>query len=160
MSHKARLTLVREIDKIEFVPTQQAVALSASDAEQFGELLFASYKGTVDDEGETLEETKQEAKASLDGKYGTPIWDASFAISKNNKLVSACLIVDRQGPFMAFVVSDPQFQGKGLAKELIFHSLNSLYLRGDKSLKLVVTAANTPALTLYKKLGFSEVQDS
>ncbi|MBX9721485.1 MAG: GNAT family N-acetyltransferase [Candidatus Obscuribacterales bacterium] len=157
MSEKARLTLVRDIEKIDFVPTHTATALTSAQAEQFGELLYASYKGTVDDEGETLEESKQEAKESLDGKYGPAIWEASFAISANNMLASACLVIDRQGPFMAYVVTSPQFQGKGLAKELIFHSLNALHLRADKNLTLVVTATNTPALALYRKLGFQEM---
>jgi RimJ/RimL family protein N-acetyltransferase len=57
-------------------------------------------------------------------------------------------------PLLAFSMTAPQYQGRGLAGFLICKSLFALKLAGYSELYLVVTEGNTPAEKLYRKIGF------
>ena len=48
----------------------------------------------------------------------------------------------------------PSLKGKGLGYELLRRSLLALVEGGCRSVSLTVTAANTPALHLYQRVGF------
>ncbi len=50
--------------------------------------------------------------------------------------------------------TDPEFQGKGWGKKLFTASLEHLRKRGATSLELAVDSENTPAIHLYKSVGF------
>ena len=51
---------------------------------------------------------------------------------------------------------DPDFQGRGLGRALTRVGLGHLATRGVPTAMLFVDRANTPALTLYRSLGFTE----
>ena len=50
---------------------------------------------------------------------------------------------------------DPDFQGLGLGRQLTLAGLDSIHRRGVDTAMLYVDAANTPARTMYKRLGFT-----
>ena len=49
-----------------------------------------------------------------------------------------------------------QARGKGLGQRLIEHCFDPLRAQGQQSLYLEVAAGNTRAITLYKRLGFTQ----
>jgi mycothiol synthase len=51
---------------------------------------------------------------------------------------------------------DPDFQGRGLGRALTLAGLEHLATRGIPTAMLYVEATNTPALVLYRSLGFAE----
>lgn len=130
--------------------------LLPSDATMLGALLYESYHGTVDDGGETPEDSVVEAERTLQGLYGEILWTASYVVQWGNKLVSACVVSDYEKlrPLLTFAVTSPSHQGKGYGTCLIERSISSLKQMKIKQLNLVVTDANTNAVRLYKKLGF------
>lgn len=132
--------------------------LSPKDGRQLGQLLYVSYKGTVDDEGATEDESIVEAEDTLRGKYGNIIWDASFVAAADDTLVSTTVITDwaKSNPLLAFVATHPNSQKQGLSANLIQASLSSLHKLNIPVLHLVVTENNDRAIRLYKKLGFQE----
>lgn len=55
------------------------------------------------------------------------------------------------------VAVHPDFRRRGVAEALIIRLVSDLKERGIRALLLEVRVSNTPAITLYEKLGFSQV---
>lgn len=82
--------------------------VSPGDAEALGQLMHDSYRGTVDDEGETVEQSVEEIRAALKGKYGELLVGCSFLIEDSSKPVSAALTTLWESrPLLAFVMTHP-----------------------------------------------------
>ena len=58
---------------------------------------------------------------------------------------------------MMNVAVHPDFRRKGIAETLVNTLVAQLKTKGSRCLTLEVRASNTPAITLYEKLGFSEI---
>jgi ribosomal protein S18 acetylase RimI-like enzyme len=56
-------------------------------------------------------------------------------------------------------MTDPEYQGKGFAKQLILKAMDSL-ADNYNVLYLVVTNGNTAAQNLYLKIGFKELSEA
>ncbi|MBY0360243.1 MAG: GNAT family N-acetyltransferase [Candidatus Obscuribacterales bacterium] len=154
-----RLILVRQTG-INLSPTRTDFVfrnLTSEDTSLLGPLMFEAYKGTIDDEGQTLEESLVEAGDTLKGKYGKIIWPASFIAMDKEIAAAATVVTDyvKTGPLLAFVLTSPSYQKRGLGTKLIELTLNGLAKAGIKQLRLVVTELNENALRLYIKLGFA-----
>jgi GNAT superfamily N-acetyltransferase len=132
------------------------------DTEELSHLLYASFHGTVDDEGETHADAVQEIGDTLDGGYGRLLWNASFVIEQGDVLASACLVswyVPLDTPFVVFTMTRPEHKNQGMARSLMGRSIQALLDAGHSSLSLLVTDANAPAVHLYTSMGFQKVED-
>ena len=58
---------------------------------------------------------------------------------------------------MMNVAVHPDFRRKGIAEALVKDLVENLKKMGSHCLTLEVRASNTPAITLYEKLGFTEI---
>ena len=58
---------------------------------------------------------------------------------------------------MMNIAVHPDHRRQGIAEGLVDSLIEKLKARGSQSLTLEVRASNTPAITLYEKLGFSQV---
>ena len=58
---------------------------------------------------------------------------------------------------MMNVAVDPEFRRQGIAENLVMELIGVLREKGSRCLTLEVRASNEPAITLYEKLGFSQV---
>ena len=58
---------------------------------------------------------------------------------------------------MMNIAVHPDHRRQGIAEGLVDRLIEKLKARGSQSLTLEVRASNTPAITLYEKLGFSRV---
>ncbi|HSW49841.1 MAG TPA: GNAT family N-acetyltransferase [Bryobacteraceae bacterium] len=129
--------------------------LARSDGEGLGRLLYQGYHGGVDDQGESEEDAIAEAGKTLAGEYGNPLWNASFVVERQSRLICASVVTEYEGtPLLAFCVTAPPFQRQGLAQGLVRESMRSVRQLGWPRLRLVVTRANVPAVNLYRKLQF------
>jgi GNAT superfamily N-acetyltransferase len=130
------------------------------DAEDLAILLYAAFRGTVDDEGETFADALAEIEKTLAGGYGRPLLDCSFAIEEGEFLASACLISWfelHSAPLVVFSMTRPEAQRRGMGRFLVQQAINALLAKGYDRLTLVVTAANKPARLLYESLGFRPI---
>lgn len=120
-------------------------------------LMDVAFQGTIDHEGETLAQCEREMRDTILGKYGEFVSDASNLIFNGSDAVAACLISMWKGkPLLAFSLTDPKFQRRGLSVHLIRQAIAALYRKGEPVLNLVVTEGNTPAQHLYLKVGFKD----
>ena len=58
---------------------------------------------------------------------------------------------------MMNIAVHPDFRRQGIAERLVISLVEELRKKGSKCLTLEVRASNEPAITLYEKLGFSQV---
>lgn len=130
-----------------------------TDAEELSHLLYTAFHGTVDDEGETHADARQEIDKTLDGGYGRLLWNASFVIEQGAVLAGACLVswyAPLGTPFVVFTMTRPEHKNQGMARSLMSQSIHALLDAGQTSLSLLVTDANAPAVHLYTSLGFQK----
>jgi ribosomal protein S18 acetylase RimI-like enzyme len=70
----------------------------------------------------------------------------------------ASMVADSVGHITQVCVA-PELQGKGVGYELLRRSLTSLVLDGCREATLTVTSANTQAMQLYERLGFTVLRE-
>ena len=131
-----------------------------SDAENLAILLYAAFRGTVDDEGETFAEARAEIDKTFTNEYGVFLPESSFVIENPDGLAAACLVSwfePHQAPLVVFSMTHPLFQRQGMGRCLLRRSMNALRAKGYAKLSLIVTEENRAAVSLYRSIGFHEV---
>jgi ribosomal protein S18 acetylase RimI-like enzyme len=128
------------------------------DVPTLGALMLASYRGTVDDEGETEADAVAEVERTLSGEYGPFLSGCSFGVDDADRIVGASLVTLWEGqPISTYLVVHPDLQHRGLGTFLMATSGNALMRAEYTHVNLFVTEANVPAVSLYRKLGFRVV---
>lgn len=130
------------------------------DKEDLAILLYAAYRGTIDDDGGTFADAASEIDALFGGTYGRFLSNCSFVIEQGEYIASASLITwwePHNAPLVAFTMTRPESQGRGLARDLLQASMRALFNHGYDRLTLVVTDGNAPAQKLYTSLGFRPI---
>jgi ribosomal protein S18 acetylase RimI-like enzyme len=135
-------------------------AVSTCDLIAISTLMQEAYRGTIDDEGESLEDAITEVQTTFAGEYGTFLEDCSFLIERDGQAL-ACTLVTlwHDAPLLAFVMTHPAAKNQGLGAFLIEKSCAALRSHGYSDLTLFVTKGNLPARHLYEKLGFQVVEE-
>jgi predicted GNAT family acetyltransferase len=134
--------------------------VSSSDVDALGALMLEAYRGTIDYEGESLEDAVAEVRGTLEGKYGDFLESCSYVIEVAGRAASASLVVlshELGEPLLAYSMTHPDFKRQGMAANLLRRSINSLMDEGFDALNLVVTEGNTGARRLYERVGFRAV---
>lgn len=129
---------------------------SVRDMEDLGRLMYRAYIGTIDYQGESLEDSIAEVRRTYAGEYGPFDPEHSSVAERAGQLVSATLVTHWQSrPFVAFTMTDPAFGRQGLGRATLQRSMWLLHQDGESELRLVVTVENEPARRLYESLGFA-----
>ena len=136
------------------------VSVAAMDAEALAHLMLDAYRGTVDDDGETIDDARAEIGRLFAGEFGILDEDASGVVRVEDGIVAATLITRYEdAPFLAFSMTAPAWQRRGYARAGIERAMARLAARGETVLSLVVTRANEPATRLYERIGFGRVRE-
>jgi GNAT superfamily N-acetyltransferase len=156
-----RLLLRRDINDLDLLPKPPSYAtitnLSIENAPELAALMLAAYRGEVDYDGETEEEALAEVLGTINGRSGAYFTEGSFGLWQDEKLISAVMVTFfNDAPFFAFCMTAPEHKRMGNCQLLMQQSLRVLRETGWAHVTLYVTAANKPALTLYRQMGFSE----
>ena len=132
--------------------------MRAQDVPALGKLMFAAYRGTVDDEGESEADAVGEVERTIEGGYGPLLDKGSFVVEEGGRIVGASMTtLFELDPFLTYLVVDPEMKRRGIGTFIIAASGNALLSAGYATLDLFVTEANEPAVNLYRKLGFRVV---
>jgi GNAT superfamily N-acetyltransferase len=129
----------------------------AGDGTALGLLAYAAYRGSVDDNGEHEAWHVADLTSALEDEYGPLLTPVSRVVDGDDGLAAAALFTWwDELPFLAFCLTHPDRQGRGLATRLIGQAAQALAAEGHRQVHLVVTETN-PARALYERLGFREV---
>jgi GNAT superfamily N-acetyltransferase len=151
---------LRMLARVSDVPAPRAPAASrpvrADDGPALGRLALAAYGGGVDDPGEPEAWHVEDLTAALAGRYGRLLTPVSAVVDADEGLAAAALFTWFDAlPFLAFCLTHPDHQGRGIATGLITQAARALAAEGHHEIHLAVTETN-PARALYQRLGFRE----
>ena len=155
-----RIPMVLQLQRQPFDREWSCRAVRETDAHDLAILMYAAFRGTIDDEGETFADAVREIDKTLAGDYGKLLLECSFVIEEAEFVASACLIswFDlHAAPLVVFSMTRPEHKGQGMARFLLKQSINALIDQGHSQLTLIVTDGNRPAQNLYGSLGFREL---
>ena len=132
---------------------------SPADKQALAELMLDSYRGTIDYDGETLEDARREVDSyfsNLDSSWLECSWLG--LIGKD--LACACLVgfwKDRDSPLIAYVMTASHWKGNRLATSGVSRSLHALAEKNCVRVHAVITEGNVPSERVFTRLGFSRV---
>jgi len=127
-------------------------------------LMQAAYRGGIDAEISELYRTPGGCRTVLQNLMsqhlgGRFVADASALARHQGQLIGFTVITEiapQQG-HLAQIVVLPQYQGQGVGQALLRYSQARLIDRKFRTLSLIVSQANDPALKLYQAMGFQSV---
>lgn len=156
-----RKTWAAAVPPVTTLPARVGVrALRVADEAALGRLVWAAFRGGPDDDYGGPGDADAEAADALAGRWGPVVWQASLAAEVESAVISAVIIVSDDThhglPLLAFAMTDPAWQRRGIGQWLITESVYRLDAAGAKELHLAVTRGN-PAARLYQRLGFEVV---
>ena len=152
---RQRFLLVAPVRALGGPDDGQARPPAQVDADDVAALMLAAYRGTIDDEGETLEDARAAVAQLFAGAFGAMDWVRSELVRRDGILAAATLVTrweDR--PFVAFSLTAPTHQRQGFARAGLQRLFDRLQAAGEAELRLVVTQGNLRAEALYESLGF------
>ncbi len=131
---------------------------TSTDLPALAALMIASYTGTIDYDGENLEDALGEIQAYFNGASGEPLLDASWLCFDGETLASAILISLWEGnPLVAYVMTAAAYKGQGWGRAILHKSLIDLQTQGYSQVRAVITEGNLPSETIFKKIGFQRI---
>jgi L-amino acid N-acyltransferase YncA len=134
------------------------------DQEDLARLMLDAYKGTIEDDGKTYEDTLNEVRAYLAGERGGPAReDCSKVYELRRRIVSACLVAEwteRQIPVIVHLMTAAEMKRHGLARSLLFTTLRSLRDLEYSEVQAMITDGNLPSEQLFAQFGFKRVARS
>lgn len=134
--------------------------LTDKDGILIGDLLFKSFRGSIDDEGQTRNQWRQLALST----FGRGICQASSLVLLDGDMPVSGMVVVKHGlqferRSLDLAMTHPDYRGHKLAEHLIRQCLHNLCQIGIDNLSLWVTEQNTSAFRLYRRLGFEQQED-
>jgi GNAT superfamily N-acetyltransferase len=156
---ESRFWMIRPTEKIKMEPPNNwsLQVLTVGKSEEIAQLLKSAFSGGVGQYGAR----DYEAHLSSVEQYFESFEEKSvcgqastISIDKESgQVLGVCMVEIHKGlPSIRFVAVAPNFQGQGIAKNLINHAINTLEPKYDW-VKLAVSVEN-PAVNVYRKLGF------
>lgn len=133
---------------------QERVALEGplgrEDIAALAALMLDAYRGTIDDEGETLEDAVGAIEALFAGEFGELDPAASVVFRDAGTPVAATFVTHHDGhPLIAFSMTSKGALRRGHARRGLHHAFGVLARAGHPDVRLVVTDGNDPAIALY-----------
>lgn len=86
---------------------------------------------------------------------GLSLWLVALEEDKVVGYVGSQTVIDQTD--MMNIAVHPQYRRQGIAEKLIAALVDGLKAKGSHGLMLEVRASNLPAISLYEKLGFTQV---
>lgn len=131
------------------------------DAEALAVLMIEAYRGTIDYDGETVEDARGEIAAFLAGERGGPAMLAQSCLAEVDGTVAAASLVaawnDRNCPLIAYVMTHAAWKQQRLGRRLVTESLAALHRQGHGEVRAVITTGNEPSERLFLGLGFRKI---
>ena len=123
------------------------------DKEDLAVLLLASYRGTVDDEGEDLDD----ARAAIAHYLDTAVRGPSVVALHDTRVVAIAFVVVVRGlSYVDPVAVAPEWKRNGIGRHVALAAIQRLPA-DSVAVGAVVTDGNEPSERLFRGLGFGRV---
>jgi L-amino acid N-acyltransferase YncA len=126
-----------------------------ADRDALAVLLLAAYRGTIDDEGESLDD----AYDAIDEYLGSIVRDHSFVVADAGGALTAMsfVVVVDERRYIDPVAVHPDAKRRGLGRAAVTTSLASLVAAGVTEVGATITDGNVASERLFASLGFERV---
>ncbi len=125
------------------------------DRDRLAELMLDSYIGTIDYEGEGIDEAQAEVVDYLGGR---PNLESSWVIEDGDLLLAAVLVSNLEGaPLIGYVMTRAAAKGHGVAATLLEKCLQSLGDQGWETVDAFITSGNTASERLFDRAGATRI---
>ncbi len=138
---------------VDFSDDYEVAEAIAEDAGQYADIFFAAFSGGIGAYGQR--DREQHLKSIENYFDNSAVLNASSVIrdKTSGDIATICLVATYGGhASLNFVVTHPDYQGRGLARKAIEYALNALY--GQYPWMILAVTAGNPAMKLYEKMGF------
>lgn len=127
-----------------------------ADREPLAETLLAAYRGTIDDEGETIEDALAFVDEVVLGRIDR---GHSFLLDRPEGGISAfaCVVILDGHAYIDPVVVAPDRKRQGVGRRLVAACLASLRDAGHDTVGATITDGNVASERLFASLGFERV---
>ena len=126
----------------------------AEDREVVAALLLDAYRGTIDDEGETL----AEALDAADDLLGTTDPEHSWILDGPDAATALCLVIHLEGSYYVNIIAvAAAAKQQGLGRRMVRHAVQALAEAGESEFGATITDGNTASERLFASLGARRV---
>lgn len=126
-------------------------APSLADADGLAQLMLDAYNGTIDYDGESIEDARIEIEEFFSSE---PILECSRVVDTGGELAAATLVSLWDGtPLVAYVMTRSSSKGRGLAREVLVAAIDCLARTSNPQVQAFITEGNTPSERLFASLG-------
>jgi RimJ/RimL family protein N-acetyltransferase len=126
-------------------------SITAADQDDLARLMLDAYIGTIDYEGETLDDATGEVGSFY---ADSPLLDCSFIATADGSTASAVLVSgSEEGPMVGYVMTAAAHKRRGLAHLVVSRALRELHNSGYTRVTLFITEGNTASEALFSGLG-------
>ncbi len=145
---------LRSLDELPARPDVDARPPRDDDRAPLAHLLLDAYRGTIDDEGEDLDD----ALAAIDHYLAVIDRDRSLVFEHADELAAACFVLTVEGVhYIDPIVVATGHQRSGLGARLVLHVLHGLAAHGVDEVGATITDGNVPSERLFAGLGFGRI---
>ena len=125
------------------------------DRSELAELMMDAYVGTIDYDGETLEQAVEEVGGAFSAKA---LLDQSRVAEIDGVIESAVLVslVDSEA-FIGYVMTRAAVKNRGHASALLDQSATAIWEAGYDRIRAWLTDGNTPSERIFLRAGFQVV---
>ena len=137
-----------------FAPAGSVRHVVDGDRDALAPLLLAAYRGTIDDEGESIDD----AFDAIDDYLGRIVRPHSFVVADGEALIAMSFVVVVGGRhYIDPVAVHPDAKRAGVGRAAVATSLGSLVAAGVTEVGATITDGNTASERLFASLGFERV---
>ena len=135
-------------------PVEGARPVVDGDRDALATLMLAAYRGTIDDEGEGIDD----ALDAVDEYLAGIVRPHSFVIETTDGVVAMCFVVVVRGRhYVDPIAVDARVKRGGVGRALVALVLASLAAAGVTEVGATITDGNEPSERLFASLGFERV---
>jgi L-amino acid N-acyltransferase YncA len=125
-----------------------------ADRQALAELVLAAYHGTIDDEGETLDD----ALGAADLWLRLAIVSHSVVLEEGDRLIAASFVVSLEDRlYIDPVIVAASAKQRGIGASMVSASIRSLHEAAVGEVGATITDGNEPSERLFASLGFVRV---
>jgi GNAT superfamily N-acetyltransferase len=125
------------------------------DVECLAALMLDAYRGTIGDDGETIDDARREVESYFSGSAGETLLHCSWVSVENGRILSACLASLWQGaPLIAYIMTEALSKRCGLARVALNACLDCLKADGYGQVQAFIIEGNRPSENLFGSCGF------
>ncbi len=127
------------------------------DRDLLASLMLDAYLGTIDYEGEDLDDAGGEVDRYLAAEAYLP---ASRVVEQDGAIQSGVLLSRIAGlPMVGYVMTRAAVKNRGLASVLVDEAASATWNDGHNHLRAFITVGNTPSEKLFMRAGFRVVAE-